>query len=223
MRHGGTVFVAALLIFIAALSFFVGAFEWNGKSTVRLALTYHFLVVRCESATVGAVAGEAYLAGGAGYLLENENLVVLAGYYRKEDAAYVGDTMSANGVEVSILTRPLDDFSTGREHAAERAAVAGNLKTLDAVSRLLFDAANGLERGSMSQEEARTAVRGAADSLKGLAEGNGGEYFGLWNVELLRGQRRARELSSGLMFAKDLRYLQVSLLFTILRAPAYFS
>ena len=222
LRQGGIVFTAALFLFIALLAVFVGVFARRGDGPIGLSLTYHFLVRRCDHATAAAVAGDAYLAGGAGYLLENEGLVVLAGYYSKEDATYVGHTMSERGVEVSVVTRTLDDFSTGREHAALRGQIEDELTTLDALSRLLFDAANGLERG-LGQQDAHAALQGAAASLDGLVGGNEGEYFKLWNVELLRIKRRAKETDAGLVFAKDLRYLQVAILVTILRAPVYFS
>ncbi len=218
LPHGGTVFVAAVFLFIAVLSFFVGLFERGGREKTGLSFSYHFLVRACETSTSAALAGEAYLAGGAGYLLESEGLVVLAGYYRKEDATYLQGTMSEKGVEVSVLTRSLGSFSA--EHGM-REKIEGNLTTLDSVSRLLFDAANGLERGG-AQEEAHAAVRGAADALDGLIGKNSDGTFSLWNVELLRARRRAKEADAGLIFAKDLRYMQVALLFTILEAPAYF-
>lgn len=221
-RYGGTVFVALLFIFITILSLFVGVFEWSGRGTVKMSLAYYFLVRSCETATAAAVAGDSYAAGGAGYLLENEGLVVLAGYYREEDAIKVEGTMSERGVEVNLLTRALNEFSTGRENMQERQQVEGNLATLDTVSRLLFDAANGLERATATQAEAHAAVQGAIGSLEGLIEKNGRDYYSLWNVELMRIKRRAREADAGILFAKELRYLQVSLLFTILRAPAYF-
>lgn len=223
-KLGGTVFAAAVFLFLTILCLFVGVFQWSGKTDrrVQAGLRYYFLVRDCSSATAGAVAGESYLAGGAGYLLESENAVVLACYYREEDAAAVAKNMAEKGVETRVLTQSSADFSLSDRNAGERDRVRSNAKTLDSLSRILFDAANGLERAEYTQEEARAALEGVSASLEGLVSRNEGELYRLWNVELSRAARRGRELSEGLLFSKDLRYLQVSLCFTALRLSDYF-
>lgn len=224
-ERGGTIFCVAIFLFIVVLTLLVGVFEWNFRSAaeVQTGYTYYFLVRDCESATAGAVAGESYGSGGAGYLLEGDNAVVLACYYDESDAAAVRDTMSAKGVSVRILTRSSNSFKLDADHASERARVEANARTVDAASRVLYDAANSLERTEISQEEARAALKGVALSLAGLASENEGPLYALWNVEVLRAERKCRELSEEIVFAKDLRYLQIGLCMAVLGQGEFFT
>ncbi len=224
-ERGGTIFCAAVFLFIVALTLFVGVFEWSGKASAKVkgAYTYYFLVRDCGSTTAGAVAGESYGAGGAGYLLEGEDAVVLACYYEEADATAVMGTMSEKGLDVRILTQRFGGFSLGADFVSERARVEANARTVDVASRVLFDTANSLERAEISQEEARTAVGSVSQSLAGLAEDNEGSFYSLWNVELLRAERRGRELSEGIIFARDVRYLQIMLCMTVLRQSDFFA
>ncbi|MBR7186700.1 MAG: hypothetical protein IKD43_04360 [Clostridia bacterium] len=223
--YGGTVFCAALFLFILTLSFFVGIFAWNGRTytTLELKLTYHFLVRDCGVTTSGAVAGESYLAGGAGYLIEKENAVALACYYQKADAEFVRGTMSENGVLTRVLTLQTDRFALEGDWGTERANIEANAKTVDSLTRILFETANGLDRVEISQDAARAAVSGVVSSLGGLSAGNAHSCYDLWNVELLRAQRKGREIAEGIVFAKDLRYLQIQLCMAVLHLADYFA
>lgn len=225
LKRAGCVFIAALILFVIVVGIFLAIFQWKGKkrATVELGQEYFFLVRDCDSLTAGVVAGDSYLAGGAGYLLEKENVVVLACYYKKTDAEFVEGTMSAKGVEVRVLSREAEDFTLTGKRASERARAEANAKTVDEVSHILYDTANGLERSSVTQEGARAAVTGALQSLNGLATDNGEGVYALWNVELRRAARRARELSTGILFSKDLRYLQIELCFLVLNMREYFA
>ena len=222
-ERGGTIFCTAMFLFILTLALFVGVFAWDGRAyaEVKLDVTYYFLVRDCDTATAGAVAGEAYLSGGAGYLLDNEDAVVLACYYKETDATFVRGTMSEKGIAVRVLTYKMRTFSLSGKNTQEKARIEANAKTVDAASRILYDTANGLERTDISQEEARAAVKGVVASLSGLTAGNEGSFYDLWNIALLRAERRGRELAEGILFAKDLRYLQIELCMAVLRLSDY--
>ena len=218
-------FFAALLLFVIVTMFFLGIFACKGKkiATVSLGQKYFFLVRDCSTLTASVVAGDSYLAGGAGYLIEKEDAVALACYYKKTDATFVESTMSAKGVEVRVLEREAEDFTLSGKNAAEKPRLEANAKAVDELSRMLYETANGLERSSVSQEEARAALEGVSKSLSGLATENGEGAYALWNVSLRRAMRRCRELAAGIMFAKDLRYLQIELCFMVLNMNEYFA
>lgn len=220
-RTRGALFAATLLFFFT-LSVCIGIFA-HGRNfaAVDISKRYFFLVRDCESATAGAVAGESYYAGGAGYLMDEGTSVVLAGYYSKSDATVVGGTMSERGVKVRVLEREISTFGVNGDAAEFAVRIESCADVLDTLSRMLFDAANGLERNTATQEEARAAVLGVAKSLAGLK--TDGEVFSLLDPELSRMQRRAKELAAGILFANDLRYLQVRMLFTILNFDQYFA
>lgn len=203
------------------LCFFVGIFAYVGTPEVDPHFSYYFLVRDCEDTTAGAVSGESYASGGAGYYWAEENAVVLACYFREADATFVADTMSESGVSVRIVSAQTEPFSVGNAAFSDR--IAANAKTLDSIARILFDAANGLERLEISQEEAHVRIASAADALSGLAKDNRGAEFDLWNAELLHAAGRLKGLEGELLFPKDLRYVQVMLTFCTLRQGAYFS
>ncbi len=214
----GTVFAVSLILFMLALCFFVGLFGTRSGGAVQLHLEYYFLVRPCGETTSAAVAGESYLAGGAGYLYGAEE-VVLSCYFRRADAEAVQSSLRGRGVETRVVARSSPEFRA----ETEGKRIEANAKTLDTCAHLLFDAANGLERMDTGQEEARAAVEGVADALAGLRAGNAGETFSLWNVALSRAERRAREIAAGILFPKDLRYLQVALCFAVVDCRDYFA
>ncbi len=224
LKRAGATFFAALLLFMIVIGIFLAVFQCKGKktATVSLGQKYFFLVRDCDTLTAGVVAGDSYLAGGAGYLLEEEDAVVLACYYKKTDATFVEGTMSANGVEVRVLEREAKDFYLNGKKAEAKGLIEANAQTLDEISRILYDAANGLERSSVTQEGARAAVTGAVKSLGGLLTENGEGTFALWNVVLRRAMRRGREIAAGILFSKDLRYLQIELCLAVLSIGEYF-
>lgn len=208
--------IATIGIFTLLVSLFIFTILWAGRSytTVTIEHTYYFLVRDCEETTSAAVAGQSYVSGGAGYLWGDN--VVLACYYTRSDAERISLIMEEKGIETNILTQNPATFSLHGTAAEQAAHIKANAETADTCARMFYDCANGLERGTMSQEEARAAVRGAAKSLKGLREGNTGTVYNTWNAELYRAEHRAEELASGILFAKDLRYSQVQLLMSVL-------
>lgn len=225
-RRGGLLFFFAVLaVFAFTVLLFLGVFFWYGRTDVRVSLEreYYLLVRDCEDATASAVAGQVYLAGGAGYLLGEGNAVVLSGYFRVEDAERVQSSMAEKGVETRILTVKTRDFTLKGEDAAQERAVVSNAVTVETCARILYDAANGLERSSLSQEEGRAAVKGVVKSLKGLRIGNEGGLYDEWNAFLMAAERRGTEIAEGIVFAKDLRYLQVELLLAVAGADGYFA
>lgn len=226
-RMNGTLtFFAVLGVFAFTVCLFVGLFSFYGRdrTTVALSKTYYFLVRDCEDTTASAVSGQVYLAGGAGYLLEEagESAVVLSCYFVKTDAERVQGMMKEKDVETRLVEMKTSDFSLKGEKAKFLQLVKGNAETVETCAKILYETANGLERASVTQATARAALGGVISSLKGLREGNEDELFSLWNSRLKEGERRAKELSEGIIFSKDLRYLQVELLLSILKADLYF-
>ena len=226
IRRSAATFLAALAVFLLTVAVFVGVFFWYGRDRARVSCDkeYYFLVQDCETTTAAAVAGQVYLAGGAGYSLETagQSCVVLACYFRVTDAERVQRAMAEKEITVRILTLRSSDFVLEGQNSALKGRVEGNLETAEACARILFDAANGLERAELSQEEARAAVRGTTKALKGLREENSAGLFDHWNVLLTSAAKRGEEIADGILFSKDLRYLQTELCLAIVNAESYF-
>ena len=172
-----------------------------------------------------SVSAQTYFSGGAGYLItvSGKECVVLAGYKRERDASFVGSTLRQKGVETEIVSCACKDFVLNGGAAAYKERVVGNLQTVDSNVWLLYDVANGLERTTLSQDEARAAVKGVLSSLSGLRLNNGGSLFARWDAALYSAERKAREIASGIVFAKDVRYLQVQLIAMLYAADGLFA
>ena len=223
-RRGG--FLAALAVSVVLVFLFVGYVFWCGRDYARVSFPqkYWLLVRDCEDTTAAAVTGQSYISGGAGYYLETEReqSVALACYYRESTAQSVQRNMREKGVETRLLVLSPPDLSLSGSDAAQAKRIAANAETLDSCARILYDTANGLERATLSQEEARAAVKGVTASLKGLSGGNDGSFYATWNGELEKARRRGVELAQGILFAKDLRYLQIELCVLVANVNNYF-
>ena len=220
MKKNGVVagIVFAVLLFLASL--FFGLFWKSGQSRVSLPYSYYFVVQDCEEATSAAVVGQVYYSGGAGYYMEQkgERAVAIACYYKESSANQIKERLALRGIETKILKLSPSEFDS----SAAKEKVISNAETLDACARLLYDTANGLERTSLTQEEGRSAVRGVVQSLKGLCTQNGEGAFARWNAQLRSAVKKGTEIAEGIVFAKDLRYLQVELCLDIVNMGEYF-
>lgn len=220
-------FFAVLGVFFFTVLLFVGVFWWYGRdvSGVTLDKTYYFLVRDCEEATASVVAGQVYLSGGAGYLLNSDGKqrVILSCYFKQTDCERVKNTLLEKGVEAEILALSTKSFSLDGKNASLQSKVEANAETAETCAKILYETANGLERTDLSQAEARAAVKGVVSSLKGLRKGNEETAFEIWNHKLSDAERRGIEITEGILFAKDLRYLQIELCMDILSTNLYFS
>lgn len=218
--------IAAVGLFAVLLCLFVGYLFWCGKDYARVQFSqeYWLLVRECEDTTASAIVGESYVLGGAGNLIEvnGARVVALACYYTEREAKTVQRSMDGKGVATQIIPLSPEDLELRGDSVSAEKRILANTATADECARILYDTANGLERAECSQEEARAALKGVLSSLKGLQEGNGEEVFSLWNAALESVQRRGEETVHGILFARDLRYLQVQLCITVTNVKNYF-
>lgn len=195
------------------VGFFLGAFFLGApKETVELGKTFFFLVKSCEDSTSAAVVMQVYSAGGAG--VRDGEEVILACYASKADARRVCSQMELNGEEVTLTQRMAESFTLRGSDAVYAARAQGNVQTALSCAALLYEAANSLERGG-GQEEARAAVEGVAGALRGLEEGNDQLFFSKWNDEI-GAVRESCEALGGILFAKDLRAVQIGLVLSLI-------
>ena len=225
LRRGGL--IAVIAIFTALVCLFVGVVYWGGRELVKVNVdfTYYFLIRDCEDSTAAAIVGQVYGSGGAGYLLREPSgdCVVIACYYTQGDAERVQTILQGKNVDAHVRKRSIGDFVLGRGSKEEAERIASGAQAADTCARLLYDTANGLERVETSQDEARAAVRGVAQSLRGLSSANGGKLYAQWNADMYSLAREAEEIANGILFAKDLRRIQVGICLAVLSLKDYFS
>lgn len=156
-------------------------------------------------------------------MTEDGTSVVLACYFESGEAARVQAQMLQNGVETAISERLSDAVVLSGEAARYSEAIAGNLQTADACARILYHAANGLERAAIGQNEASALLGFVASSLRGLPQGNSAQAFAPWNAALIHLADEVRSLTDGILFARDVRRAQVELCLQVVQAEKYFS
>lgn len=169
------------------------------------------------------MTGDIYSAGGAGYFLERDNAVAIACYFKEASAESVRKNLEEKGTETRLVVHSPENLVLRGSKSAYKQQIEGNLETVDSIAHILYDTANGLERSELSQKQAKAALGGVVSSLKGLIEANSGNLFALWNAALKEAERKGTELSGGILFAKDLRYLQTMLCDKSVNVAKYFS
>lgn len=220
--HRRTAFWIAFVLFCLLVAAFLAALVFSGApfAAIDISRRYFFLVRTCEETTSAAVAGESYRAGGAGVIWEGN--VVLACYYTEADAIRVQGAMQDRGVETEISIRRAARFRLGGSAAEMRMLVRANADTADSCARILYDTANELQKTGITQEGARAAVRGVKEALSGLIAANTDRAFERWNAFLDGFCRDAEEVCRGILFAKDVRALQVKLCAALASFGEYF-
>lgn len=214
--------IISVIAFAVCLAVFLVLVIYTGRprEEVDLGLEYYFLVRDCEESTSAAVVQEVYSYGGAGYL-DGEN-VILACYYLKSDARRVCSLMEQRGESVYVQSRALKSITLRGESVKFRDEISANAQTAESVARLLYETANGLETGSLSQALAKNNLKGAADALNGLISLNVDPFFEKWNRELYSSASAIRTGAGTLLFSKDVRYLQVELCLSLLSMDSCF-
>ncbi len=214
-----------LCLFVGTIVFFVAIVALGGQEYTRVAFskTYYFLVKSCSETSLPVVSQDIYSAGGAGYYLEGDDAVAIACYFKETSAQSVQRNLQSEGTETELLKRESGELILRGKKSGFKPLVESNLETVDQLAHILYDTANGLERSEISQREAKAAVEGVASSLKGLREGNRDEFFTAWNMGIREAERRSAELTQGLLFAKDLRYVQTMLCDKTVNLTNYFA
>ena len=203
----------ALLLVVCTAAGVVLFVAVGGRDYARVSFRkdYYFLVKDCEETTAAAVSGDIYSSGGAGYFLKEDNAVAVACYFKEASAESVRKNLQEKGTDTRVIARTPEDLVLRGKKSGYKTQIESNLETVDRFAHILYDTANGLERSELSQKEAKAALNGVVSSLNGLIAGNEEDFFVPWNVALKEAERRGAELEKGLLFAKDLRYLQTML------------
>ncbi len=200
-----------LVVCVAAGIVLFVAVGGQGYARVSFKKDYYFLVKDCEETTSAAVSGDIYSSGGAGYFMKDDNAVAVACYFKESSAESVRKNLQEKGTDTRVIARTPDDLVLRGAKSAFKSGIESNLETVDHFAHVLYETANGLERSELTQKEAKAALVGVVSSLNGLIAGNGEEFYVPWNVALREAERKGSELAKGLLFAKDLRYLQTML------------
>lgn len=180
---------------------------------------YYFVCYRITDNAVSAssLSGTVASYGGAGYILSyKENYyVTVACYYKKTDANSVCESLKRRDLECSVLEVNTENYDIKRSENKNSNLYLGNFNTLNSLSTLAYECANKLDTGEFSQSEAKDVVAAIKSSLKGLLKENTSNSF---TNDLTFLIAQCEDKQRGLLLSKDMRYLQIAIIDSIINA-----
>lgn len=188
------------------------AFALSKATVVPVDGAFYFLVSTKDN--LQASKEEAYLLGGAGYLLTiDESPCVSYAVYSSQEVGRTHRTeLEHSGKEVALREYRLNDlyFKTPREkrNAHKVKNMLGCLKTC---TEVLGELAQKAESGEYTQETLKASLRVLRSVLSGLSKRTAEGYFEGLRSSLSEINCHLEEKGKDIVFAKDLRYAQVAL------------
>lgn len=206
--------IAAVIIIICAVSCS------GGKLTFKS--TYYFVCYRITDNSISAssLSNAAASYGGAGYILNYEDsfYVTVSCYYKENDAEAVCISLKKRDLDCSVLEIKTDKYTLSGSAKKNSQLYLGNFNTLNSLSTLAYECANGLDTGAFSQSKAKDVVLSIKTSLKGLLNSNASNCF-TNDINFLIAECEDKE--RGFLLSKDMRYLQIAIIDTIINAELY--
>ncbi|MDE6868405.1 MAG: hypothetical protein K2J83_04605, partial [Clostridia bacterium] len=156
--------------------------------------------------------------GGAGYILDYDGnyYVTVSCYYDEKDANTVCDSLKRRDLDCTVLSVTTKSYPV-QSYSAKRNAklYQGNLNTLNSLSILAYECANGLDTGEYNQSKAKDVLSAIKNGLIGLKNANTDNCFTNVLENLID---ECDDLDGGYLFSKDLRYLQIAIADKIINA-----
>ena len=182
--------------------------------------TYYFVYYRmCDNAlSASSLSGTASSYGGAGYVLyHNGNYyVTFSCYGRDEEAQSVCSNLKKRDLDCSVLKIEVSGYKFDSRYAKKNQNLySGNLNTLDSLSSLAYDCANGLDTTDYSQNKAKMILASITDTLKGLYKSNENNCFTESIKSLID---ECDGIKGGYLLSKNMRYIQIAIIDKILHA-----
>lgn len=202
----GTLSVAAVLfsVFYARVL--------TKTQVVDLTQSFYFLVSEEENAT--AAAETISLSGGAGYVLTrgDADYAVLSCYFTERDAKTVKDNLAAKKIPAAVLAESGGKLYLKKNSEKRNAEkLAGCFNTMNSCIHLLYDIGTRAETGEYTQQKLKRALEEVKGVLSCLSRENRGGVFTEISVCGAKAAEKLSEISRGVVYAKDIRYVQVYL------------
>lgn len=218
-----TGFVVTLAVVIGiTLILCISAISCAGQKIIFEA-DYYFVCYRLADNAVSAssLSDTVSSYGGAGYILNYDNCyyVTVSCYYTEGDAQSVCDSLKRRELDCTVINAKTSDYRLKSRYARTNATLyLGNLNTLNSLSVLAYDCANALDRGEYDQAKAKSVVAAIENGICGLLKSNPSNCF----TEILTNlSAECRDKQSGYLHSKDMRYLQIAILDSIISAQLF--
>lgn len=221
--RGKALAIAGLLSALFLISGFFYARILGGAQVIDLAQNFYFLVSEEEHVAVSAQS--IYLSGGAGYIITRgrEEYAVLACYQKEADARTVRDNLAIRQISTEILKESSGHlYLKSRSEKENAEKIKGFFSTLYSCTTFLGDVAIKAEKGEYSQRKLKETLQEVNKVLSCLARENKclSEEFFLYTT---KASEKLNEMNRGVVYAKDIRYVQIYLSDCFLSLASRFS
>ena len=211
-------FLTLGVILLATVIICFCAFNCSGGK-LKFEKTYYFVYYRMSDNAVsaGSLSDTAASYGGAGYVLryKDKYYVTFACYYKNEEAKTVCSNLKGRNLDCEILKIEIKQFKLqNRKAKNNKKLYLGNLNTLDSLSSLAYECANGLDTGAYSQSKAKQLLSSITDTLNGMLKSNANNCF----TEGIRDLLGECDRAGGYLYSKYMRYIQIAVIDKILSA-----
>lgn len=212
--------VAAVLT--ASIIICISATSCSGEK-ISFKTSFYFVcyAVKDNSVSASSISGAVSSYGGAGYVLEHDGVfyVTVSCYYRETDALTVCESLKKRDMNCTVLTVKTDEYPLETTNAKNNSKLyLGNLNTLNTLSSLAYECANGLDTGAYNQTSAKTVIADIYSGLSGLLSANADNCF---TNEIRRLTAICTDAGEGFVYSKDLRKLQIAIADTIINVKLY--
>ena len=189
-------------------------------ATLDFETTFCFVCYRApeNSISAGSLSGTVSSYGGAGYILNHDGdyYVTVSCYYSQNDAETVCANLKRKELDCSVLVATTEKYRLTNGYAKRNSKLyEGNLNTLNSLSRLAYDCANGLDTGEFSQGKANEVISAIRSGLSGLSAANTDNCF---TDILKRLDTECDDRQGGFIYSKDMRYIQIAIADVIINA-----
>lgn len=215
-------FISVALVLTVTVAICIFAVSSSGGS-LDYSASYYFVCcyIKDNALSASTLSGTVSSYGGAGYVLEYDGnyYVTVSCYYSEQDAETVCESLNRRQLECSVISAEREDFFINSYSARSKAALyTGNLNTLQSISVLAYECANGLDTGSYSQDDANSVIADISSGLSGLKNANLQNCF---TSEIYRLIAECDNASDGYIYSKNMRRLQIAIIDCILNIELY--
>ncbi len=216
-------FIIAIVAAVAVTALVCVLVIVNGGGKLTYKATYYYICYRVADNSVSAssLSDTAASYGGAGYILayDGNYYVTVSCYYSENDADGVCSSLKRRGLDCSVLKVSTDKYKMKTRSARKNEDLfKGNLNTLNSLSLLAYECANGLDTGSYNQSKAKDVVSAIKSGISGLLRANSDNCFteSLENISDM-----CDDKFDGYIYSKDMRYIQIAVTDAVIHAELY--
>lgn len=217
IRNFGFICAIGAAVFAALICIFAYSCR---KGNLEISFEYYFVVYRTADNSISAssFSDAASTYGGAGYILRYDGnyYVTLSCYYKDSDAKKVCDSLKKRDLDCMTLKVKKSKFELKNQNARKNSDLyKGNLNTLNSLSCLAYECANGLDSGEYNQSKTKNLTADILGELNTLLCANQNNCF-TQDLDYLVSECENRR--GGYIYSKDMRYLQIAILDIIISA-----